>query len=311
MSEADLDAFGLPADDDRRQRPAAGQPALRRAEPLLRTTLLPGPARGAAPQRRPRDCTDVALFEIGPVVPARPGAAARCRRARRSTGGPPTTEIAALDAALPAQPVRVAVVLAGARELPGWWGPGRPAVWADAVEAARLVARQARRRGDGARRRARAVAPGPVRRAAARRATSSATPASCTRGWSRRSACRSAPARWRSTSTLLGADTEPGPGAPLSTYPAATQDVALVVDDAGRRRRRRGGAARRGRRAARVGAAVRRLPRRRRSGAGRESLAYALRFRAPDRTLTAEETSAARDAAVAEAARRTGAVQRT
>ena len=48
-----------------------------------------------------------------------------------------------------------------------------------------------------------------------------------------------------------------------------------------------------------------------RSGEGKASLAYALRFRAPDRTLTVEEASAARDAAVAEAARRTGAVLRS
>ncbi len=45
-------------------------------------------------------------------------------------------------------------------------------------------------------------------------------------------------------------------------------------------------------------------------GAGRRSLAFALRFRAPDRTLTEEETGAARDAAVAAAAERCGAVQR-
>ena len=45
-------------------------------------------------------------------------------------------------------------------------------------------------------------------------------------------------------------------------------------------------------------------------GAGHKSLAYALRFRAPDRTLTAEEASAARDAAVDEAVRRVGAVLR-
>ena len=45
-------------------------------------------------------------------------------------------------------------------------------------------------------------------------------------------------------------------------------------------------------------------------GEGRKSLAYKLRFRAADRTLTAEEASASRDAAVAEAGRRTGAVLR-
>jgi phenylalanyl-tRNA synthetase beta chain len=45
-------------------------------------------------------------------------------------------------------------------------------------------------------------------------------------------------------------------------------------------------------------------------GAGRKSLAYNLTFRAPDRTLTAQEAVAARDAAVATAAERFGAVLR-
>jgi phenylalanyl-tRNA synthetase beta chain len=45
-------------------------------------------------------------------------------------------------------------------------------------------------------------------------------------------------------------------------------------------------------------------------GEGRKSLAYALRFRALDRTLKEGEAAAARDAAVALAAERTGAVQR-
>ena len=47
-----------------------------------------------------------------------------------------------------------------------------------------------------------------------------------------------------------------------------------------------------------------------RSATGKKSLAFALRFRAPDRTLTEAETGAARDAAVALAAERHGAVQR-
>ncbi|MEP6815330.1 MAG: phenylalanine--tRNA ligase subunit beta, partial [Marmoricola sp.] len=46
-------------------------------------------------------------------------------------------------------------------------------------------------------------------------------------------------------------------------------------------------------------------------GAGRKSLAFALRFRATDRTLTETETAAARDVAVALAAERHGAEQRT
>ena len=45
-------------------------------------------------------------------------------------------------------------------------------------------------------------------------------------------------------------------------------------------------------------------------GEGRKSLALALRFRATDRTLTEDEASAARDAAVRAAADRVGAEQR-
>ena len=45
-------------------------------------------------------------------------------------------------------------------------------------------------------------------------------------------------------------------------------------------------------------------------GAGRKSLAFAVRLRAPDRTLTAEDVAAARDSAVAEAAQRCDAILR-
>jgi phenylalanyl-tRNA synthetase beta chain len=45
--------------------------------------------------------------------------------------------------------------------------------------------------------------------------------------------------------------------------------------------------------------------------AGRKSLAFALRFRAPDRTLTDAEIKQARDAAVASAAERHGAQLRS
>jgi phenylalanyl-tRNA synthetase beta chain len=95
----------------------------------------------------------------------------------------------------------------------------------------------------------------------------------------------------------------------ISTFPVATQDVALVVDasvPAGDvEAALRGGA----------GDLLESLrlfdiftgPQ---IGEGRKSLAYALRFRAPDRTLTAEEASAAREAAVAAAAEQTGAVLR-
>ena len=102
-------------------------------------------------------------------------------------------------------------------------------------------------------------------------------------------------------------DTLPAPS--VSPFPAVFQDVSLIVDDDVA--------------AAAVVDAVRdgagelledvRLfdvytgPQ---IGEGRKSLTLALRFRAADRTLTEDEASAARDAAVAAAADRVGAVLR-
>ena len=96
----------------------------------------------------------------------------------------------------------------------------------------------------------------------------------------------------------------------ISGFPVAKEDVALIVDDevpaAAVERALRAGA----------GPLLESIwlfdiyagPQ---IGAGKKSLAYALRFRAPDRTLTDAEAAAARDTAVAAAAERTGAVQRT
>ncbi len=95
----------------------------------------------------------------------------------------------------------------------------------------------------------------------------------------------------------------------ISTFPVATQDVALVVAgdvpaaDVERALREGAGELLESLRLFDVftGEQI---------GEGNKSLAYALRFRAPDRTLTVDEASAARDSAVALAAERTGAVLR-
>ena len=124
VGEAELDALGLPADDDRRRALRLANP-LSDDEPLLRTTLLPGllaalrrnVGRGIATSRCSRSGL---VFRPGPDgLPTAP----RLPVDRRPTD----EEIAALDAALPAQPRRVAVVLAGDREPAGWWGAGRAA----------------------------------------------------------------------------------------------------------------------------------------------------------------------------------------
>jgi phenylalanyl-tRNA synthetase beta chain len=102
----------------------------------------------------------------------------------------------------------------------------------------------------------------------------------------------------------------------ISAYPVATQDVALVVREAVPAAEVQAALAAGASSAAGDGGELLEDVRLFDSytgeqvGEGNKSLAYRLRFRAADRTLTDEETSAARDAAVAEAGRRVGAVLR-
>jgi len=109
---------------------------------------------------------------------------------------------------------------------------------------------------------------------------------------------------------LIAPDVEVRTPAPqFSTYPVAKEDLALVVDTAVPASEvaaalvRGGGALVESVRLFDVysGEQV---------GEGRRSLAFALRLRAPDRTLTPEEVAAVRAAAVAEAGSATGAVLR-
>jgi len=305
VGEATLDALGLPADDPRRWAARLANP-LSDEEPLLRTTLLPG-LLAALRRNVGRGNTDVALFEVAPVF--RPGQRPRPAPPRPGVDRRPSdAEVAALDAALPDQPWRAAAALSGHRERPGWWGPGRPAEWADAVEAARLVARAARVEVAVAADRHMPWHPG---RCAALRVDGQVV-GHAGELHPRVVTALGLPGRTVAMEVdldLLGADDSPVPAPRISTYPVATQDVALVV-----------GA---GVPAGEVAAALRDgagdlleslrlfdVYRGAQVGEGQVSLAYALRFRAPDRTLTAEEVTAARDAAVAEAGRRVGAVLR-
>jgi phenylalanyl-tRNA synthetase beta chain len=110
-------------------------------------------------------------------------------------------------------------------------------------------------------------------------------------------------------SALVEAARDVAPAPRFSSYPVAKEDVALVVDARVT--------------AAEVEAALREgagpllesvrlfdVYTGEQVGEGKKSLAFALRFRAPDRTLKEGESAAARDAAVRLAAERTGAVQR-
>jgi phenylalanyl-tRNA synthetase beta chain len=316
----EADDLMLPPEDPRRPAVVVANP-LSEDQPHLRTTLLPGLFRTLT-RNIGRGFPDTALFETGLVFLPRPGSPG-VAPILATDRGPSVAELASLEAALPDQPPRVAAVLAGARELPGVWGPGRPATWADAIEAARAVAAVCHLTLDV---RAAQEPPWHPGRCAALyvRAVTQDGGASETHEWlaghagelhPRVVAAYGLPPRtcaFELDFAVLsaGAQTAQVHGPSLSAYPLATQDVALVVPA--------------GVPAADVAAALA-------SGAGdlledvrlfdvytgmqlaaeQKSLAYTLRFRAPDRTLTAAEITQARDAAVAEAARRVGAVLRT
>ncbi|MET7620996.1 phenylalanine--tRNA ligase subunit beta [Streptomyces sp. NPDC005408] len=309
IGEQVLDQLDIPADDESRRLVKLVNP-LSDEEPALRTTLLPG-LLGALRRNDGRGSHDLALFEAGLVfrAPEQEGIAVRLPVHRRPTD----EEIAGLSGVLPLQPRHVAVVLAGAREQAGWWGKGRPADWADAVESARTVAREARaelivRQGQY----------GPWHPGRCAELAVVIDGVEQTVGYAgelhpRVVKALHLPARSCAMELNLDLLEQASQGAiqapRISTFPVATQDVALVVDE-------------------KVPAAeVERVLTEgagellesirlfdvftgEQIGEGKKSLAYALRFRAPDRTLTVEESSAARDAAVARAAERTGAVLR-
>ena len=230
-------------------------------------------------------------------------------------GRPTDEQLAELNAALPDQPRHIAVVLAGAREQAGWWGKGRPADWADAVEAARSVAREA-----GAELVIRKGQYGPWHPGRCAELVVTVDGAERVVGHAgelhpRVVKALGLPARTCAMELDLDAVEAAGDAtatAPrISTFPVATQDVALVVDafvpaaDVEAALRDGAGELLESIRLFDVYENAEQL------GEGRKSLAYALRFRAADRTLTVDEASAARDAAVALAGERVGAELRS
>ena len=310
VSEQVFDQLLLKADDPNRRVVKLTNP-LSDEEPALRTSLLPG-LLAALRRNNGRGSHDLALFETGLVF--LPREEQKTAVALPVDRRPTDEEIAELNAALPEQPRHVAVVLAGAREQAGWWGKGRPADWADAVEAGRVAAREA-----GAELIVRKGQYGPWHpgRCAELVVVIDGTETVVGHAGELHPRVVKALGLPERTSAMeidldvleeVGNDTPQAPG--ISTFPVATQDVALVVDNfvphAEVEAALRDGAGE-------LLEAIRLFDvyeNAEQLGEGRKSLAYALRFRAADRTLTVDEASAARDAAVALAGERTGAVLR-
>nr|VTO95518.1 Phenylalanine--tRNA ligase beta subunit [Mycobacterium riyadhense] len=299
-----FDVWGLPTDDPRRITTHVLNP-LEADRPQLATTLLPAMLE-ALGRNVSRGLVDVALFAVAQVV--QPTEQTRGVGLIPVDRRPTEAEIAMLDASLPRQPQHVAAVLAGLREPRGPWGPGRPVQAWDAFEAVRIIARAS---GVDLTLRAAQYLPWHPGRCAEVRIGETVIghagqlhPAAIERSGLPQGTC----AMELNLDAIPIVEGVPAPS--VSPFPAVFQDVSLVVSaDVP---------------AQSVADAVR-------EGAGdllehielfdvfagpqigehRKSLTFALRFRAPDRTLTEDDASAARDAAVRNAAERVGAVLRS
>ncbi len=307
VSAGFADQLGMPAEDPRRSAIRLANPLSDEA-PLLRTSVIDSLV-DAVRRNLSRGHRDIALFEIGLVVRPTPGSS-HTAPVPGVDGRPDEATIASIHAAVPPQPRHVGIVLAGDADRGGWWGSGRAADWADALDLVRSVAAAL----------AVEVRVGPAEEApwhpgrCARVTLADGRlvgfagelhPAVLTR--------LGLPARSCAAEIDLEVITEACAGAtqlqPFSTQPLALTDIALVVD--------------RTVPSARVVDALRGAAGEHlewinlfdvyvgdQVGEGKRSLAYRLAFRAPERTLTTEEVSGYRDAAVAAAGQAVGAVQR-
>jgi phenylalanyl-tRNA synthetase beta chain len=308
VGTAEYDALGLAGDDPRRASLRLVNP-MADDKPLMRSNLLVT-VLDTVRRNVSRGLPDLAVYEIGLVT--LPVAEASAAPALPGGVRPTDEQLAALAAAVPEQPRRVAGVLTGKRELAGWWGEGRAAGWEDALAAARLVAERAR---------AEVVVvpdagqmPWHPGRCGRLELTDGTVVGHAGELHPKVVEALGLPARAAAFEVDLSvlvdaASGEPVVAAPVSAFPAAKEDFAFVVD---------GGVPAEAVRSAIVAGAGELLEdvalfdvfTGEQVGEGKKSLAYSLRLRAADRTLSAKEVRAVRDAVVASATEKVGAVLR-
>lgn len=270
--------------------------------PLMRVHLVPGLIE-VAQRNISRGAKDFAIFEMGSIfrssqklVPAiSPELGKR----------PDQSVIDAITASVPPQAYHVAGLLVGKTEATDWQGPARAYNWQDAIAYAQDILQLCNlnwsiKRSD--------FAPWHPGRCAELIVDGKAV-AHAGELHPRIVAAYGLPERSVAFAVGLSALPETSLVRPFTvgTMPAALQDVALVVDSTV--------AAGDVEAALRAGAgnlleSITLFDRYDKLGDGKISLAFSLVFRAQDRTLTGPEVTEAREAAVAEAAKRTGAVLR-
>ena len=270
--------------------------------PLLRTHLLPGLLQ-ALQRNLSRGAKDVAIFEIGTVF--------RDVSALAKVGVIPTATrpddalIKKIYASVPAQPLFVVGVVSGSLDRKGWWGKGRNYDWSDAVSIAERIVLETGNRATIVQS---DLAPWHPGRCAEIQIDGKAV-AHAGELHPRVLEELNLPPR----SVAFGVILSELPFAPTTTsnpvltMPAAIQDISLFVDSAVP--------------SAVVEAALRAgagdllesislFDRYEQAGDARVSLAFTMTFRAPDRTLTADEVSEFRLAAAASAIEACGATIR-
>lgn len=291
---ADWDRLALADDDSRRNQVLLANP-LSAEEPGMTTTLLTGLFKALA-LNIGRGHTDVSIVETGRVFRPRGGAAP----IYGVDGRPSDEELSALYDALPEQPQHVGLLMSGARERVGWSGDGRAASWSDAIAIVQHVAdvlhvdvtvEQARQQPWHPGRCAAFSIDGVVVGHAGEMHPSVLK-------------AYGLPPRVVGAEfdldAVMAAAPRIGPRPDFSTYPVAKEDLAFIVDAGTPAATLRG--ALEG--ASELIESVRlfdvyegdQVPE------GKKSLAFALRLRASDRTLTDDEIKSARDAAITEAA---------
>ena len=271
--------------------------------PLMRVHLVPGLIE-VAQRNISRGAKDFAIFEMGSIfrssqklVPAiSPELGAR----------PEQSIIDAIRASVPPQAYHVAGLLVGRNEASDWQGDARSYTWQDAIAYAQDILQLCNlnwsiKRSD--------FAPWHPGRCAELIVDGKAV-AHAGELHPRIVAAYGLPERSVAFAVGLSPlpDTELVRPFTVGTMPAALQDVALIVDQAV--------AAGDVEAALRAGAgnlleSITLFDRYDKIGDGKISLAFSLVFRANDRTLTGAEVSQARESAVAEASKRTGAILRT
>jgi len=306
VSAKSHDDLGLEADDPRRTTVRIANPLSDEA-PLMRTSVLSTMVE-ALRRNVSRGARDTAIFEMGLVT--RPLWEPQAAPVPGTDERPDDVTLAQIMAAVPPQPRRVAFALSGNADPAGWWGPGRPADWTDAVGAAGAIGS------------ALAVdlvvtaddhAPWHPGRCARLELADGTLVGHAGELHPKVVAALGVPSHTcvaeMDVDVLTVASDVTVQARELSTYPVAQSDVALVVDEQVSAATLES-ALWQGAGKMLESAWLMDIYRGDQVGPGRKSLAYHLVFRAPERTLTTKEVNGFRDRAITSAATAVGAVQR-